>query len=258
MDFTLSTYKSLLESILAKGYNFQTFESYLKNTLQLSVILRHDVDLLPYNSLKTAQIENKLGIRGTYYFRVVNESYDENIIKEIYTLGHEIGYHYESLTTCLGNYDKAIEDFKLNLEKFRKIVPITTICMHGSPTSSYDSKDLWKKYNYKDFGIIGEPYFDIDFSSILYLTDTGRMWDGYKVSIRDKIVNYQEDWIKQGLTFHKTEDIINAVNLGNVPKRIMFTFHPQRWHYKAIPWVKELVLQNLKNQVKRFLINRKV
>jgi hypothetical protein len=35
-------------------------------------------------------------------------------------------------------------------------------------------------------GIIGEPYFDVDFSKMLYLTDTGRRWDGGIVSVRDK------------------------------------------------------------------------
>ncbi len=24
----------------------------------------------------------------------------------------------------------------------------------------YDSRDLWKNFNYKDLGLIGEPYFD--------------------------------------------------------------------------------------------------
>ena len=33
---------------------------------------------------------------------------------------------------------------------------------------------LWEKYDYRDFGIIGEPYFDINFEEVLYLTDTGQ------------------------------------------------------------------------------------
>ncbi len=36
-------------------------------------------------------------------------------------------------------------------------------------------------------GIIGEPYFDVDFSRVFYLTDTGRRWDGDAVSVRDKV-----------------------------------------------------------------------
>ena len=46
---------------------------------------------------------------------------------------------------------------------------------------------MWKKYDYRELGIIAEPYFDLDFSKVLYLTDTGRRWDGEGVSIRDKI-----------------------------------------------------------------------
>ncbi len=68
----------------------------------------------------------------------------------------------------------AIEDFELNLERFRKIYPVKTICMHGSPLSKYDNKEIWEKYDYRDYGIIAEPYFDIDFDEVFYITDTGR------------------------------------------------------------------------------------
>ena len=45
-----------------------------------AIIFRHDIDRLPENSLKTEIIEHELGIIGTYYFRIVAESYNENII----------------------------------------------------------------------------------------------------------------------------------------------------------------------------------
>lgn len=62
-----------------------------------TIILRHDVDKLPENSLRFAQIQHELGIRGSYYFRMVPESFDTDIIKQIANLGHEIGYHYEDI-----------------------------------------------------------------------------------------------------------------------------------------------------------------
>jgi hypothetical protein len=34
----------------------------------------------------------------------------------------------------------------------------------------------------------------------------------------------------------------------------MITIHPQRWANSALPWVKELVLQKVKNIVKRIII----
>lgn len=110
---------------------------------------------MPQNSLLTAKIEKEHDIKGSYYFRAVSESWDEKLIKDIAGLGHEIGYHYENLTTCNGNLEKIIKDFETNLNKLRKLVPVSTICMHGSPSSKLDSKDLWKHYNYRDNGIIG-------------------------------------------------------------------------------------------------------
>ena len=192
------------------------------------VILRHDVDLLPQNSLAFAKIQHELGIKASYYFRIVPESYNEKIIAEIADLGHEIGYHYEDLTLTNGDIDKAYDSFCRNLEKLRKRYPVKTICMHGSPRSKWDSKDLWKHYNYRDYGIIGESYFDVNFDEVFYLTDTGRRWDGWKVSMRDKVPQ-QEQWQEQGLVFHSTRDIIHAAKKGKLPHKIMFTFHPQRW-----------------------------
>jgi hypothetical protein len=32
---------------------------------------------------------------------------------------------------------------------------------------------------------------------------------------------------------------------------MMITVHPQRWHDRPLPWVRELVWRNVKNTVKR-------
>jgi len=300
MDFTIKTYKTLLESLQDLDYNFQPFGEYLQNPASLTIILRHDVDKLPENSLIFAQIQYKLGIKGSYFFRIVPQSFDERIIKEIARLGHEIGYHYEDIDFAAQNlkikdkrkkikvedlYDLAIESFQRNLEALWKIAPVKTICMHGSPMGRYDNRDLWKKYDYRDFGIIGEPYFDIDFAEVLYLTDTGRRWNGEKVSIWDKIrltakyakssqrsqskespqstvdsQQYEDSKKikslneKLGLEFKSTFDIIKAAEKGELPERIMMTFHPQRWTDGTLPWVKELLWQRTKNVIKKVIV----
>lgn len=260
MDFTLPPYTQLLITLQSHGYIFLTLEQYLKSAawdfkLNRFVILRHDVDKLPQNSLAFAKIQHSMGIKGTYYFRAVPCSWNENIIKEIAALGHEVGYHYENLTTCKGDMEKAYDNFRYNLDRLRKLVPVSTICMHGSPRSPFDSKDLWKRYNYKNLGLIGEPYFDTDFSKVFYITDTGRCWDGYKVSVRDKVEKYQAIWQEQGLVYHSTDDIIQAIENGSFPQQVMFTMHPQRWTNNRIAWFKEFLLQNLKNQIKKRFIS---
>jgi hypothetical protein len=247
-DFTVAVYKDLLYRLQEAGYNFQTFKEFLSEPMERTVMLRHDVDDRKLHSLHFAQIQHERGIQGTYYFRVVPESYDEGVIREIYNMGHEIGYHYEDMDFAGGNPHQAIRLFEQNLEKLRKISPVYTICMHGSPRSRYDNKDVWKHYDYRDYGIIGEPYFEIDFNDVFYLTDTGRRWDGHKVSVRDKVeVHY-------GKSFHSTQDIIDSILKKQLPDKVMFNFHPQRWTDSYPLWIREKYAQHVKNMVKYWLI----
>lgn len=250
-DFQLSNLSSLLKTLLAKKYEFCTFRDHISLQVNKIVLLRHDVDLKPENSLATAKLEHSLGIKGTYYFRIIPQTLKSDIIKEIADLGHEIGYHYEDMDLVHSdNLDKhielAYESFCKNLEILRNIVPIKTICMHGSPRAKYDNKIIWTKYNYRALGLIGEPYFDIDFNEFLYLTDTGRRWNGDKVSVRDKVNS------KYKFDLKTTEDVINAI--PQFPDKIMITIHPQRWDDRFIPWLQELVMQNAKNVVKWGLV----
>ena len=249
MDFTLKIYKNLLTALKQANYNFFTFQEYCEGKAEGKyVILRHDVDLKAENSFETAKIEQDLGIKGSYYFRIVPQSNKPHIIKQIADLGHEIGYHYEDLSFFKGNESEAIKHFEKQLIHFRQYYPVKTICMHGSPTSKIDNKDIWKTNNYRDFSIIGEPYFDIDFNKMFYLTDTGRCWDGEKYSVRDKV--------KSSFTqsYHTTNQLIEAIKNNELPNQMMITTHPQRWTDNKIEWSIELFSQNLKNIIKRMII----
>ena len=126
----------------------------------------------------------------------------------------------------------------------------------------------------EDFGIIAEPYFDVDFDEVFYLTDTGRSWNNSDANIRDKVEGTEdrcrrsEDGKGQksggkhkeqsfgNLRFRSTFDIIEAVDRGLLPDKVMINTHPQRWDDRFGPWVRELVWQNVKNVVKRIIIRR--
>jgi hypothetical protein len=123
--------------------------------------------------------------------------------------------------------------------------------MHGSPAGKIDNRDLWKNYNYRDFGITSEPYFDIDFNNVFYLTDTGRCWDGEKYSVWDKV---QSSFTQK---FHTTDQIIEALKTDSLPGQIMITTHPQRWTDNKIEWGIELISQKAKNVIKSFLVEIK-
>ena len=260
-DFTLETYTRLLRGLKEANYAFCTFEDFCEHRSTWEnrrfVMLRHDVDLKAENALAVAKIEHDLGIVASYYFRVVEQSNKPEIIRAIAELGHEIGYHYEDMTVCDGDVERAITHFKTQLEYFRQFYPVKTICMHGAPRSKYDSRDLWKHYDYHDFDVIGEPYFDVDFSNLFYLTDTGRRWDGFHVSVRDKIPYYQDQWVREGLVYHATQDIIDAIEGERFPVRLMMTTHPQRWTDNNVEWMLEWLSQSMKNVVKKALVRKK-
>ena len=244
MDFTLEKYHQLLETI----------RNHKKHRI------RHDVDDNILNAVRIAEVEKTIGKVAFYYFRAKDFVPHRDEIIHIAAIGHIVGYHYESLDTCHGDMEAAYEDFCHNLDYLRQIAPVTTACAHGSPRSRWNSQDIWKQYDIHTLGIDYEPMLDTDFSTTLYLTDTGRRWDGYKVSVRDKVPQYQKQWTAEGLIFHTTDDIIHALNNIQHPihqKELLINTHPQRWMPFGPAWMKEAVLQNTKNIVKRVIISTK-
>lgn len=260
IDFTFNTYLQLLQALRTGGYSFYTFREYATGaiTSEKWVVLRQDVDARPENSLKMAQLQAGNGVRSSYYFRKVKQSYDEGIMRQIADLGHEVGYHYETMDSQNGNREKAYAEFCTTLEEFRKVVDVQTVSMHGSPLSPYDNRELWRHYDYSKLGIVGEPYFDLDFNRVFYITDTGRCWDGHRFNVRDKATSENPvtnpDFLHR--RYHSTSDIIGAVLAGDFPRQAMFNIHPQRWNNECWPWFRELVQQNVKNMGKLLLVMR--
>lgn len=241
MDFTIDKYDALLEAL--KRHKDHR--------------IRHDVDLRPEYSLRVAQLEAKRGVQATYYFRSMHFTSHADTIRAIVALGHDAGYHYESMTTTHGDLAAAYEDFCRNLERLRQLVPVRTACAHGSPRSPWDSQDIWKQHDIHALGIDYEPMLDTDFARTLYLTDTGRRWDGWQVSVRDKVTEHQEQWIREGLTFHTTDDIIRALADPTHPihrRALLLNTHPQRWMPMGTRWAAEAVGQWWKNQAKRLIV----
>lgn len=296
LDFSVSIFIHLLLTLKNHGYNFIPYanlfnDRYLQNNLSKIIILRHDVEDKYPNALRLAQIENNLGLKGSYYFRLSNHENLGEYIKRIASLGHEIGYHYDDLSVCKGNTNEAVSRFLKNLTYLRSFGTVETITMEGAPLSKFDNRDLWKipltpglidiiikdpslpsfvrtsfyenvkmtnlkTLHYSLFNIKAEPYLDLDFNEFFYITDTGRCWNGYYYSVRDKIPQFK-GWIKNGFSYRTTQDIIKAVENNQFPSKTMITIHPQRWHDKPLPWVKEWIGQNIKNIFKYFLIKHR-
>jgi hypothetical protein len=243
-DFTLNRYQDLLDSLRIREYTIQP-DLDLDVLTGKNVILRHDVDALPYKALAMSRVEQKSGIRSSFFFKIRQDVFLPDVIREIASDQHIIGYHYEDLVRNHGNYSKAISDFERNLEAFRKIVPVTRICADGTPLSRYNNLWLWDKYDYKKFGIESELYLDLDYDKSAYYTDTGRCWDGDKYNVWDRVI-CNTSWP----TYHETRDMIRAIIKRTFPVSAVVNVHPQRWKNNLFEWSNELIMQNLKNKLK--------
>ena len=291
-DFTPCMYRRLLEALQGNGYSFQTFGEFCANPGAKVAILRHDVDRKPENALLLAEIETEMGIRGSYHFRSVRASNDPVIVSKIADMSHEIAYHYEDLTLAMKESGKsgsdlsekiaarAFDAFRSNLEYFRQYYPVRVISMHGSPAEKIDNRLLWKHFDYHEYDILCEPYFDLDYSDMLYLTDTGRRWDGSKYNIRDKaitgsigskapdftawrtkpvrgsLLNMTGDGLELNTRYkiHSTKEIFSLLPLETFPDKLVINTHPQRWDESIMPWTAELYTQKFKNCIKRLFI----
>jgi len=215
MEHILTTYNKILVSI-KKNYNVCTFRDYLLQNHSSCFILRHDVERSALKALDMAKIESSLGIRATYYFRRDTLAFNPKIMSVIQSMGHEIGYHYNCLDRTNGNYHKAWEIFKSELSDFKNNgFNVQTVCSHGQPRiikKGYKTNaDLLRVQNYKELGILGEAYLDVDFSLVQYVSDTGFRWNHYPSS----------------------EHLISAINKKEYPIFYLLT-HPDYWFRSGI------------------------
>jgi hypothetical protein len=251
-DFTLEAYRQLLHALDRGGYRCLSFEDFLTDaSAEKTVVLRHDVDRIPRNALKMARLEQRAGIKATYYFRIVPQVWDEAIIRAVVDLGHEVAYHYEDLTIARGDYEQAIDHFARQLQRLRAFYPSKTICMHGSPLSPWDNRKLWERYDYRDFGIIGEPYFDLDYDRVFYITDASRAWNKRSLSVRDKVQSGFD------IPIHDVFHLMELLEADRLPPQLLINTHPHLWFEGGSGWYLSLVKQRVKNIFKYLLIKAK-
>ena len=251
-DFTMAKYGELCRVLLSSGYTPVTVYQYLTEPpAGRVVVLRHDVDRKPENALAMAELEHDLGICSTYYFRHPATFVPETI-REIETLGHEVGYHYEVLAKAKGDCDAAIGLFARELAELREICDVRTICMHGSPLSRHDNRDLWKEYDFREFGIAGEAYLSMAGKGLRYLTDTGRNWGG-KHSVRDAMPGAGAVLPSVATTDDLIDWIASAGEEG-----LYLTVHPERWAVNEVEWAASYMKDLVMNAGKMILMLGKI
>jgi hypothetical protein len=258
LDFTMDRYSDLCEAIVQSGYTPMTVRDYLETDRLPSrlAVVRHDVDVTPRHEQKIAQIEKGFGIRATYYFRYKRGVFRPEVMSQIASMGHEVGYHYEAMDKGKGDSQKALEVFRHEMAAFREVVEVKTISMHGNPLTRWDNRDLWRDHDFRAFGICGEAYLSFDRSKIAYLSDTGRTW-GPEFKVKD--------WLppKPGSNdppyavprVRSTDDLIDMMRKHQCD-HLYFNTHAGRWADSSLDWMRQSIEDQAVNVVKRMLALR--
>ncbi len=226
-DFSDEAYAALLDAGLDAGYEFITVSEYLRGDElpERFLIIRHDVDRKPMNSLQMARTEAVRDISTTYYFRIIPKTFRPDLIQQTEALGNEVGYHYEDLDTADGDVAAAHDSFRRNLRRFRRLCEIDTICMHGNPLTAHDNRDMWAgEYAYSDYELLGEAYLSMDFTDVTYFSDTGRTWEDGPLKVKDHTMGEGDKQVQVDSTW----ELIELLRANEIDRGCLLV-HPNRW-----------------------------
>lgn len=185
-------YEEMLQNALDNGYIVTSlidwYEHYMNNPKQKVVILRHDVDYSQKGAARMLEIERKLGVHSTFYFRW--STANEELIDRIKEYGSEVGLHYETLATyaiehniCSENeldvvdYINCQEELINEIKRFNELYgTIKTAASHGDARNRIlcvPNNMLVENGNLQDFGLVTEAYNkEIHKQFDIYISDT--------------------------------------------------------------------------------------
>ena len=141
----LREYELLLSLALGAGYETLPLGEFAERraTSDRVLLLRHDIDSDLATATRMWEIEQRLGMRGTWFFRL--STWDDTLVAAIAAGGSEVGYHYEELATlalrngarsreaALALVEEARDLMRVNTAALRRRsgLPLTTFASHG-------------------------------------------------------------------------------------------------------------------------------
>lgn len=152
--YTHKHYEHILSTALEKNWKFKYFKfSEFKKKNFKTCFLRHDCDHNLIAAKSLSEIENKLGVKSTYFLRLDAPFYNlfcseqQNLVNQIINKGHLIGLHYTY------DYKKSQrwnnETIKSYLDYLKKkFKKITTVISFHQPNNDILLNKRIFKYNH--------------------------------------------------------------------------------------------------------------
>lgn len=172
VEFTHQWYRALLTQ-LRKDAEFSTFTDPLTDG---DVVLRHDIDLSVDKAVQMAHLESDMEIQSTYFVLVSSPLYNPldrehaAMIREIESLGHEIGLHFDTHT-----YWETKPSTRSILKRIREEQSTLSALTESSPTTvSFHRPPDWVLN--RQFPGFQSAYATEYVNEINYVADSSQRW----------------------------------------------------------------------------------
>ncbi len=187
-DLSLKKYGEYLSKIKSH-YSFIQYDQAFEAT-EPNVIWRHDIDASVHQAYELAKIENRLGIKATYFVMLHSWFYDirekevNTLLKNIKDLGHTIGLHFDFEYIPSGAIDdeasflKALKHQKEELELILGF-GINFFSFHNPTTISDELRSKLTEYKYEDMINVYHEKFINEYK---YCSDSNGLWRFDKLS----------------------------------------------------------------------------
>jgi len=134
-----------LERLYAKLRRFRLCtigdaESVVADVENPTAFIRHDVDVSLRRAIELARKEVQWGARSTYHVMIDSPFYDvrstesATILREMASLGHEVGLHYDVMARGMGSAEPALraEDIGKACDTFAELLgtPVRSVSFH--------------------------------------------------------------------------------------------------------------------------------
>lgn len=206
-DFTYRHFEELLVEA-KKKYRFSFYDSNILTCPDPIILWRHDVDISMHEALELAKIENRLGVKATYFLLMHSEFYNlfeksiSDKVREIIELGHSIGLHFDPSYYKVSSSDSLEEALSFEKEILERNfdVKVNVFSFHN-PVKEILEYDEWS-YS----GLINTYSADIK-RAITYCSDSNGYW-----------------------RFSRMMDVI----LNDMPFKLQALTHPEWWTKKIL------------------------
>lgn len=227
----LKEFEAIITSAKEAGYQHQTLSAHLlsiqENRQPDKVFIhRHDIDTDIKTARRFFEIEQKHGVKTSYYFRL--STIDIPLMQEIHASGSEVGYHFEEIAQYAKDFNlHGWEQVKNHLPAIRK-------------RFEANFKALEKKLGFKTYSVVSHGDFVnriLGHQNNELLTDELRArlgidLEGYDAELVDSYQYIQSDK-PYPLMYRTKETPFHAI--AKDYQVIYLLTHPRHWH--CAPWI---------------------